>query len=96
MLPLRKWVFCKVPIHVMRVANVFPSYSVLKIMALTLETSVEYLTGKTNIDAPCDYVVGTTDTRMRYIFESYNRFSDDDKERLFQYTKKICAQTQIS
>ena len=66
-----------------------PSYSAIKNMALTLGTSVEYLTDKCDDDAPTEILVSCKDPRLAYIIERYSDYSDKDKNRLFEYAKKI-------
>ncbi|MBP3199445.1 MAG: helix-turn-helix transcriptional regulator [Butyrivibrio sp.] len=68
-----------------------PSNSVLKIMALTLGTSVEYLSGKTNDDKPLAFVVDAQDSRISYIVEAFQNSSEENKDRLYKYAKKINA-----
>ena len=66
-----------------------PSLSVLKIMAMTLGTSVEYLADKTDDPSPDAFIVRTKDSRLEYIIESYSSLSSDNKDRLYKYAKKI-------
>lgn len=66
-----------------------PSYSALRDMALTLGTSVEFLTGQTNDDRPKEYLVSAKDTRLTYIIETYKDAPDDARERLYQYAQKL-------
>jgi transcriptional regulator with XRE-family HTH domain len=66
-----------------------PSYSVIKNMALTLGTSIEYLTGKLNDKSPNELIISCSDNRLSYIIETYHSLSDTDKEHLFEYTKKL-------
>ena len=66
-----------------------PSYSVIRNMALTLGTSVEYLTDKTDNDSPNEIVICCRDPRLTYIIERYSKYSDEDKTRLYKYAQKI-------
>ncbi len=66
-----------------------PSYSALRDMALTLGTSVEYLTGQTDNDRPLEYLVSASDNRLTYIIDTYNDAPDDNRERLYKYAKKL-------
>ncbi len=66
-----------------------PSYSAIKNMALTLGTSVEYLTDKSDDDTPNEIIVNCKDPRLTYIIERYSESSDEDKTKIFQYAKKI-------
>jgi transcriptional regulator with XRE-family HTH domain len=66
-----------------------PSLSVLKIIAMTLGTSVEYLAGKTDDPSPDALIVRTKDLRLEYIINSYSSLSSDNKERLYKYALKI-------
>jgi transcriptional regulator with XRE-family HTH domain len=68
-----------------------PSYSAIKNMALTLGTSVEYLTGKTNDDRPVEYIVDCSDSRLSFIIEQYKSYPEDTKERLYKYVKKLSS-----
>ncbi len=68
-----------------------PSYSVIRNMALTLGTSVEYLTNKTNDDKPREYVVECSDSRISYIIEKYNSSPEEEKNRIYEYVKKISS-----
>lgn len=71
-----------------------PSLSVLKIIAATLGTSVDYLTDKTDDSTPNEFIVSTKDSRLSYIIESYSALSNDDKDRLYKYAKKISGSRQ--
>ena len=66
-----------------------PTYSVIKNMAITLETSVEYLIGKSDNDRRTELVVSCDDKNLEYIIETYNNLPDDKKERLYKYAKKM-------
>ena len=68
-----------------------PSYSVLKIMALTLGTTVEYLSGQTDETIPTELLVSCKDKRLTYIIESFHTYSNDEKERLYKYAKGIIS-----
>lgn len=68
-----------------------PSLSVLKIMALTLGTSIEYLSDKTDDPSPELFVISAKDYRLQYIVESYPQLSNEDKDRLYKYAQKICG-----
>ena len=69
--------------------DVSPSYSVMKIMAQTLCISVDYLTGRTDDSTPSEYLVSTRDSRLGYIIKTYQSGSEDCKERLYKYAKKL-------
>ncbi|MBQ6408918.1 MAG: helix-turn-helix transcriptional regulator [Butyrivibrio sp.] len=66
-----------------------PSFSVIKNMALTLGTSIEYLTDKYDDDAPMEMIVSCRDKRLSYIVDFYNQSSNEDKERIYKYVKKL-------
>ncbi len=68
-----------------------PSYSVIKNMALTLGTSIEYLTDKTDDDTPHEFIVSSRDPRLRFIIEEYTNLDDDQKTRLMTYAKKLIS-----
>lgn len=72
-----------------------PSYCALRDMALTLGTSVEYLTGQTDDDRPIEYLVSSKDEKLVYIIETYNNASDENKERLYKYTKGLKSNNSI-
>ncbi len=69
-----------------------PSYSAIRNMALALGTSVEYLSGKSKDDAPNEIVVSCEDSRLSFIIEKFQSVSEDQKERLYNYTKKLGSQ----
>ena len=71
--------------------HTIPSQSVLKIMAATLGTSIEYLTDKTDDPAPKELIVNTKDQRLTFIIESYSKLSNEDKDRMYKYAQKICG-----
>ena len=66
-----------------------PSYSALRDMALTLGTTVEYLTGQTDNDRPREYIVSADDERLMCLIELYKDASDENKDRLLEYAKKL-------
>ncbi len=66
-----------------------PSFSVIKNMALTLGTSVEYLTDVSDDDTPNEILISHKDPRLTYIVESYVSYSNEDKERLYKYAKGL-------
>ncbi|MCR5603801.1 MAG: helix-turn-helix domain-containing protein [Lachnospiraceae bacterium] len=66
-----------------------PTYSVIKNMAITLGTSVDYLTGKSNNDARAEMLVTCNDKKLEYIIESYYDLPEDKKKRLYTYTRKL-------
>ena len=68
-----------------------PSNSVLKIMALTLGTSVEYLSGKTKDDKPSAVIVDVEDPRISYIIDAFQNSSEESKDRLYKYAQKISS-----
>ncbi len=69
-----------------------PSYSAIKNMALTLGTSVEYLTGKTDDKKPVEYIVNCTDPKLSFILEKYQSCPEEQKERIFNYIKRLNLQ----
>lgn len=69
-----------------------PSFSVIKNMALTLGTSVDYLTGKSDDVKPQEILISTNDSRLKYIVELYSSSEEDYKERLYKYAQKIGSQ----
>lgn len=68
-----------------------PSYTALRDMALTLGTTVEYLTGKTDDDSPDEYIVSAKDKQLVYIIETYNNAADAERQRLYNYAKKLTS-----
>lgn len=66
-----------------------PSYSAIRNMALTLGTSVEYLTDKTDDPSPREMIISCRDPKLTYIIEAYPSFDADDKERIYRYTQKL-------
>ena len=54
-----------------------PSYSVLRVMALTLRTSVEYLSENTDTDKPDALMVNTSALRMSYIIEAFTNYTEE-------------------
>lgn len=68
-----------------------PSYAAIKSMALCLDTSVDYLTGVSNDDAPQEILLDYSDSRLLYIVKSFNSCPEEKKERLFNYAKKIAS-----
>jgi transcriptional regulator with XRE-family HTH domain len=68
-----------------------PSYSAIRNMALTLGTSVEYLTGKSDDDTPKEILVSAKDPRLGLIVEMFPSCSEEEKQRIFMYAKRICS-----
>ena len=66
-----------------------PSYTALRDMALTLGTTVEYLTDQTDDDRPEEYLISAKDEKLIYIVETYNEIEEDGKQRLFNYAQKL-------
>ncbi|MBR4574879.1 MAG: helix-turn-helix transcriptional regulator [Lachnospiraceae bacterium] len=66
-----------------------PSYTALRDMALTLGTTVEYLTDQTDDDRPEEYLISAKDNRLICILETYNKVEEDGKQRLYNYAKKL-------
>ncbi len=66
-----------------------PSYSVMKIMAQTLGTTVDYLVGKTDDSSPSEYIISSKDARLGLIIETFQNSPEADKERLFKYAKRL-------
>ena len=58
-------------------------------MALTLGTSVEYLTGKSKDDTPTEIVINCDDPRLSFLVEKYQSVSEAQKERIYNYAKKL-------
>ncbi len=73
-----------------------PSPSVIRVLALALGTSVEYLTNRIDDKAPLDYIVYDRDKRLRYIVESFSGLSDEQKERTFLYVKKLQSSNSVN
>jgi transcriptional regulator with XRE-family HTH domain len=69
-----------------------PSNSVIKIMALTLGTSVEYLSGKSKESRPLEYIIDCEDPRLGFVIEKFQSGSEEQRERIYKYIKKTCAQ----
>ena len=65
------------------------TFSTLKNMALTLGTSVGYLTGQTDNDKPVEYLVSGADERLGYIIEAFSKLDGEAAERLYQYALKL-------
>lgn len=70
-----------------------PSNSVIRIMALTLGTSVEYLSGKRKDSRPTECIIDCEDSQLSYIIEQYQSCNDEQQERIYKYVKKICSQS---
>ena len=66
-----------------------PTYQVIRTMAQFLETSAEYLTDQTDDPSPVEYLVNSEDPRLSFIVETYRDSSEDVKERIFNYVKKL-------
>ena len=66
-----------------------PSYTALRDMALTLGTSVEYLTGQTDDDRPIEYLIPADDDRLLSIIEIYKGSPEDARQRLYKYASKL-------
>lgn len=71
--------------------QIAPSYSGLKDMALTLGTSVEYLTNQTDDDRPLEYLISVEDERLMYIIDTYKDAPENNRERLFRYAEKLSS-----
>ena len=69
------------------------TFSTLKNMALTLGTSIEYLTGQTDDDRPVECLISCEDERLGYIIDTYQDLDDHAAERLYQYAKKLHPET---
>lgn len=72
-----------------------PSYSVIKNMALTLGTSVEYLSGKTDDKMPMDFIVHSHEKGLSYVIESYQKLSPTNKNRIQEYVRKVLEEQSI-
>ena len=70
-----------------------PSYSVIKNMALTFGTSVDYLTGRWDDKTPTEFIVSCKDHQLSFIIDKYNSSSADDRARLYEYAKKLNSST---
>lgn len=66
-----------------------PSYTALRDMALTLGTSIEYLTGQTDDDRPIEYLIPADDDRLLFIIETYKGSPEDSRQRLYKYASKL-------
>ncbi len=66
-----------------------PSYSALRNIALTLGTSVDYLTNKTDDDRPIEYLVSGDDDQLLYLVETYHESGEEDRQRLVNYARKL-------
>ena len=66
-----------------------PSYSVIKNMALTLGTSIEYLSGKTDDKTPMDFIIHSHEKGLSFVIESYPKLNPSNKEKLNKYVKKL-------
>ncbi len=66
-----------------------PSYSALRNMALTLGTSVDYLTNKTDDPSPREMVISLRDSQLAQIIESYPSLDQKEKESLYKYAIKL-------
>ncbi len=73
-----------------------PAYSVIKSMAISLGTSVEYLTGQSDDDARSEFVVSCNDKYLEFIIESYYNFPDNKKKRLYKYAQKLSNTSNVS
>jgi transcriptional regulator with XRE-family HTH domain len=69
-----------------------PSYSVIRLMALALDTSVGYLTNKSDDKTPVDFIVSNRDKRLRYVIDTYLNLSDSQKDNLVMYAKKLLSE----
>ncbi len=68
-----------------------PSYSAIKNMALTLQTSVEYLTDVLDDDTPRELLVNYRDSKLRYILEFYSSSDDKNRDALYLYAQKLAS-----
>lgn len=66
-----------------------PSYSAIRNMALTLGTSVEYLTNKVDDPSPREVVINLRDSKLTQIIESYPSLDQKEKELLYKYAVKL-------
>ncbi len=66
-----------------------PSYSAIRNMALTLGTSVEYLTNKVDDPSPREVVINLRDSKLSQIIESYPSLDQKEKELLYKYAVKL-------
>ncbi|WP_052301803.1 helix-turn-helix domain-containing protein [Butyrivibrio proteoclasticus] len=70
-----------------------PSASVIRVLSLVLGTSVEYLTNKIDDKNPLDYIIKDRDKRLRFIVEKYSDLSEEQKDRVYLYVKKMLSST---
>lgn len=69
-----------------------PSVHIVKTMADILDTSVEYLTGKTDAIAPNSYAIKKADDPELFrIIELYKHSDLDNRRRLLSYFEKLGA-----
>jgi len=73
-----------------------PSLSVIRVLALVLGTSVEYLTNKIDDNSPLDYIVHDRDKRLRFIVDNYTDLSENQKNRVYNYVKKMKSDSSSS
>lgn len=66
-----------------------PSFSAIRNMALTLGTSVEYLTNKVDDPSPREVVINLRDSKLTQIIESYPSLDQKEKELLYKYAVKL-------
>lgn len=64
-------------------------FSVIRNMALILETSVEFLTGETDDDAPVEYLVTSEDPKLFFVVEKYKNASEKSQNTIYEYVKKM-------
>jgi len=68
-----------------------PSYSVIKNMALTLGTSIEYLSGKTDDKHPMDFIIHSHEKGLSYVIESYQKLTPTNKEKVQEYVNELLS-----
>ena len=66
-----------------------PSYSVIKNMALTLGTSIEYLSGKTDDKQPMGFIIHSHEKGLSFVIESYQKLTPSNKENIQKYVKEL-------
>ena len=73
-----------------------PSIHVIYYMAHVLETSADYLTGKSDNPTPnCHYVYKTEKPELFSLVEKFNNCDSDTQKRLLAYFQMLSEQTKL-
>ena len=73
-----------------------PSIHVIYYMAHVLETSADYLTGKSDNTTPnCHYVYKTEKPELFSLVEKFNNCDSDTQKRLLAYFQMLSEQTKL-